>query len=58
MLFPCSREEQNMQNTERAVLKRNNHPVFIYEFTDNVVDYLLWFCFLWRATLNLLEQPL
>lgn len=45
-----------MQNTERVVMKRNNHPVFIDEFTDNVVDYLLWFSFLWRATLNLLEQ--
>lgn len=45
-----------MQNTEKMVMKRNNHPVFIDEFTDNGINYLLWFCFLWRATSYLSEQ--
>lgn len=34
-----------MQNTERVVMKRNNQSVFIDKFADNVVEYLLWFCF-------------
>lgn len=33
-----------MQNTEKMVMKRNNHLVFTDEFTDNGVSYLLIYC--------------
>lgn len=46
-----------MQNTERVVLKTNNQPAFIDKFVDNVAEYLLWLCFLQRATFYLLDQP-
>lgn len=45
-----------MQNTERVVMKTDNQSVFIDKFVDNVVEYLLQFCFLQRATFYLLDQ--
>lgn len=45
-----------MQSTERVVMKRNNQSAFIDKSVDNVVEYLLRFCFLQRASFYLLDQ--